>query len=569
MSSASMRSRLLSACASGCPATVDVPADYRRACRLLQISSRPETLLEAGYAAASGVALCGLVLAGIGRDPATSVAGLLTFLIAVCIAVGVRYGVPVAARARRVRLLGAAPSLVTLLTLGTSLWGNCERATDFATAASDRPLADHLATHARRSLGTPRSGLDTFAREWGEEFPALERAIERVQRATAAPADERTTRLASARQCILEGTSDEMGEFASGLRAPTTALYAFGVLLPLALVSLLPAARAAGIPVTTTVLAAIYGVALPLGLLAASGWVLAQRPLAFPNTPVPRGHPDVPARRWPAVAAGLAIGCVGGALVSAIGMGWGVPVAALGVGGGTALVWYCRPITTVRTHVTSVEADLPDVLRALGHHVGRGVSVEAALVEVAEDHSGPLATLVGQAADRQRILGVGVESAFRGDGGVLDTLPSARTRHAASLLAAAADIGPPAGDSLVAMGEHLEELQGIESELRRDIAQITGTLSNTAALFGPLVGGATVALAARMDSAGPLASPASTSLGLVVGWYVLVLATVLTALSTGLVHGLDRARVGYRVGLALLSATATYFTAVLVTGAVV
>ena len=390
-----------------------------------------------------------------------------------------------------------------------------------------------------------------------------------MQQATTAPADERPARLASARRCILEGTSDEMGDFASDLRAPTTALYAFGVLLPLALVSLLPAARAAGVPMSTTVLSVMYGVALPLGLLAASGWVLAQRPLAFPNTPVPQGHPDVPARRWPAVAVGLGSGFASGAFVSAIGMGWGVPIAALGVGGGTALVWYCRPITAVRTHVTSVEADLPDVLRALGHGVDRGVSVEAALVEVAEDHSGPLATLVGRAADRQRLLGVGVESAFRGDGGVLDTLPSARTRHAVSLLAAAADIGPPASDALVAMGDHFEELQAIESDLRRDIAQITGTLSNTAALFGPLVGGATVALAARMGSAGPLASPASASLGLVVGWYVLVLAAVLTALSTGLVHGIDRARVGYRVGLALLSATATYFTAVLATGAVV
>jgi hypothetical protein len=43
--------------------------------------------------------------------------------------------------------------------------------------------------------------------------------------------------------------------------------------------------------------------------------------------------------------------------------------------------------------------------------------------------------------------------------------------------------------------------------------------------------------------------------------YVLALAAILTAVATGLDRGLDRALVGYRVGLALLSATPTYLVA--------
>jgi hypothetical protein len=49
---------------------------------------------------------------------------------------------------------------------------------------------------------------------------------------------------------------------------------------------------------------------------------------------------------------------------------------------------------------------------------------------------------------------------------------------------------------------------------------------------------------------------------------VLVLAAVLTALSTGLRRGVDRALVGYRVGMALLAATATYLAAVVAGGLV-
>ncbi|MFC7028867.1 hypothetical protein ACFQH8_18415 [Halomicroarcula sp. GCM10025710] len=135
------------------------------------------------------------------------------------------------------------------------------------------------------------------------------------------------------------------------------------------------------------------------------------------------------------------------------------------------------------------------------------------------------------------------------------------------MLGAAAEIGPPAAESVSAMGKHLSDLQRIEQELRRDLAQVTGTLSNTAALFGPLVGGATVALGKRWGPQGPSAPGARV--GLVVGWYVLVLAVVLTALSAGLRGGFDRVRVGHRVGVALMSATATFFTAVFATRLVV
>jgi hypothetical protein len=104
------------------------------------------------------------------------------------------------------------------------------------------------------------------------------------------------------------------------------------------------------------------------------------------------------------------------------------------------------------------------------------------------------------------------------------------------------------------MADHVDDLQRVEREARRELASVTGTLRNTAAIFGPLVGGATVALADGMAT-GTLGEPLPTAaLGLAVGGYVLLLATILTALATGLERGFDRALVGYRLGLALLSA---------------
>jgi hypothetical protein len=241
----------------------------------------------------------------------------------------------------------------------------------------------------------------------------------------------------------------------------------------------------------------------------------------------------------------------------------------MGLGTGTALVVYYRPVTAVRNHVGAVEDGLPAALSAIGRRVERGESVEAAFGAAVDAAPDPLSSVLAATVERQQTLGVDIETAFCGEHGTLSTLPSPRCRRAAVLLGAAADIGPPAGATIATMGDHLAELTEVERETRRRLSHVTGTLSNTAAFFGPLVGGATVAMAATMGDGGPIRSVATASLGPVIGWYCLVLAVVLTALSTGLHRGLDRALVGYRAGLALCSATVVYCAAVVATGLLV
>ncbi|MGB9952546.1 type II secretion system F family protein [Haloarcula marismortui] len=560
---------LTTAVVAAYPGTVEVPDDYRRACQLLSVTTPPEALLAASYV----VAVCGSLLALL---VAVTVTGLLATTISLgflalslSVAALGRYGVPFAAKAKRIRTLGAAPSLVTTLVLGVALWPSAERAAAFAGRTGRGLLATRLDHHRQRAAGTPRSGLGTFAAAWSDRFPALERAVGLVENATAAPAEERPEILERARRCILDGTRDEMAAFAASIRGPATGLYAFGVLLPLAMASLLPAAAAAGVPVTAPVLAGTYGVVMPAALLVACCWLLGRRPVAFPPATIPRSHPDVPASALPSVVVGIGAGIGGWLLAGALVAAWASPIGALGAGVGSALVSYYRPVAEVRDYVTDVEAGLPDVLSAVGRRLGRGESVETALVEAVDETPTPTSAVIEAAVARQECLGTSVEGAFLGPGGALADVPSRRTHRAALLLDTAATIGPPAGTSVTAMGEHLDALRAIERETRRDLAQITETLSNTAALFGPLIGGATVALAGSMGGGEQFATVSSALLGPVVGWYVLVLAVLLTMLSTGLHRGLDRALAGYRTGLALLSATATFLAAVVATGLLV
>ncbi|WP_225333605.1 hypothetical protein [Halomicrobium urmianum] len=558
-SDANAGSRLVQSSARLWPATVDPDPDLARSLGFLDWSIDAATLASAAYGASLAVAATGTVLGTVLPVLGAPVAAAVSLGLAVLVAVGGPALPRLLAGAKRSRALGAAPALVTRATLRMRITPSPERAAAFAAGTATGPLARNLRGHVRRARGGPGTGLDAFAREWEPWFPELRRACSLVESAGRAAGERRERSLERARSAVLEGTRERLSEFAAGIRGPVTALYAFGVLLPLALASLLPAVRAAGFPASLPAIVIAYDVLLPAGMLAACGWLLARRPVAFPPPSVDRSHPDVRSRRWPIPVAGIGGTAAAWILAARLLPAWTPPLAAVGCGTGLALVAAYRPTVAVRERTSAVEAGLADALALTGRRVRRGESVERALPAVAEELPEETGTVLADAAARQRRLGVGVRAAL--DAAVAD-LPSRRIQGAAATLAMAADEGRPAGDALVATGEHLEEVAAVEREAHREVAQVTDTLSNTAAVFGPLVGGATVALAGALGDDGSLVADANAAgLGLAVGAYVLLLAALLTALATGLTLGFDRALVGYRAGLALLAATATYLTA--------
>jgi hypothetical protein len=476
-----------------------------------------------------------------------------------------------------------------------------ERAAVFAGRTGTGPLAESLAAHARRARGTPRSGFAGFAEAWCDWLPAVRRATALVDAAGDAQPAERARTLDRALSAVLDGTHDRLTAFAGEIRGPATGLYAFGVLLPLALLGVLPAARVAGVGVGLVHLVLLYDVLLPVGLLAVSAWLLTRRPVAFPPPQVGRDHPEVPDDARRALLALVGVGLLAGVVASVVVAEWAVPVAALGAGAGAGCVVRFRPIKQVRDHARAVESGLDDALYLVGRRVLEGESVETALARVGSELSGETGAVVADASRRSRVLDLGVRQAFVGELGALRDVPSQRARGTAELLALAASEGRPAGEAVVALADHLGDLRRVETDARQELRQVTGTLASTAALFGPLVAGATVALAEGMVSAGGSATTvlasggsavgagtgsavgagtggsagtaagalATAELGVAVGVYTLLLTVVLTALSVGLEHGLDRALVGYRVGIALLSATTTFLASVVGAGLLV
>ena len=527
------------------------------------LNGDPRTLAEAADGIGIVVGCCLAVVALVVGRPSLLVVAATGGYGATVLARG---GILAVASARRSRTLGTAPTIVSRAVLRMRIAPAAEEAAAFAAGTEGR-LGDRLEAHVGRARGTSQSGFGAFAEAWRGRFPALYRSVTLVEAAADAPEGDRDRTLDRAMETILDGTRDRATEAADSLRGPSTAIYAFGVLLPLALVSVMPAAGAAGVNATLPAIVALYDLVLPVGLVCASGWLLSNRPVAFPPVPV-----DSEVAPHPAVygGIGLAAGIAGATAAWTVFDRWTVPFAALGIGLGASLFVRYRPVVAVRERADELEAALSDALYLVGRRVSDGIAVEQAVADAADELEGIAGETFEAAARRGRQLRVGVETAFLGEHGALDDIPSQRAESTARLLGMAAGAGAPAGRALVETADHLDELGRVERDARQDLGRVTSTLSNTAAFFGPLVGGATVALADSVGTTEALdgSTPETAGLGLAVGLYVLLMAAVLTGLSTGLQRGLDRATVGYRIGIALPTATVTYLAAVFVTSAV-
>jgi Flp pilus assembly protein TadB len=469
------------------------------------------------------------------------------------------YGPALRDVAHRSRALGSAPDLVCFVVLSLRLEPALERATRFAGDHGRGRLADSLAAHARETRGQPGAGLDAFTATWSDGFPALRRAAALADAAVDAPAGDRERLLDRALAVVVEGARERTSEYADAVHGPTMAVYAFGVVLPLALVGVAPAAASAGLPLTVGAFALVYGVVLPLSVLAVVCWVLARRPVAFPPAVVPDDHLALADRERKAGVAAV------GGIVAALALAttptlpdWALPVVAVGWPVGGALAVWCRPACRVRERARDVEAGLADALSVLGHRLRQGVAVETAVADAGDTLDGATGAVFEVAARRMRRLGVTVETGFLGECGPLVDAPSERSRAVVSLVVHAADAGPAGGRVLVDVAGLFDDLTALDREVRREFAATTRTLRHTGLVYAPLVAGVTVALAGRVSELDGASALPTATFALAVGGYVLWLAVVLPTLAVGLERGLDRTLVGYHAGVALVAAATVY-----------
>lgn len=520
--------------------------------RSLALLGRPESS-EQVRATALTVVLAGAAFAAM-LVPVAPLAAVVSLAVGTLAGGSLLYGPGFVATAVRVRALGDGPDLVCRGVLRATLNPTPEHTAAFA-ATGTGVLADRLAAHVRYARGGPETAWTRFRENWRDHDPALARAVALVEAATNALTEERPELLSRALAVSLDAVEDRVTAYASDLGSLVSALYAFGVVLPLALVGLLPVAPVAGVSVPLTALAAVYNVVLPVCLVCGLAVVLARRPAAFPPARIPADHPHLADRARPALAWGVCGFVAAFALSSAVAP-WALAFA-VPVGVALALTRWTRPARTVRERAEALERGLPDALVVVGGRVRRGDPPERALEAAGDALSGPIADAFADASRVHRTLAVDVETAFLGRHGALD-VPSPRVRSVVRVLGDALDAGPSGGRVLVSLADHVDRLVRVERETTADLAAVTNALATTGRWVAPVVAGITVALARRLHPLGGGSAYPPDLLALVVGGYVLVLAVLLPAFAVCVERGFDRVRIRHAVGVSVAVAGLVY-----------
>ena len=153
----------------------------------------------------------------------------------------------------KVHSLGDVPEVISYIVMSMKLNPNIERAFKFAAMNSKRQLARDtkklMWDLQIRAYDSMDDALDAFA-NGGEYSEHFKRAIFLIKSSTCEREEAmRTITLNRALDVVLQGTKGLMQSFSSSLHSPTLILYSIFVMVPLALVAMLPAAAIVGLKV--------------------------------------------------------------------------------------------------------------------------------------------------------------------------------------------------------------------------------------------------------------------------------------------------------------------------------
>jgi len=491
----------------------------------------------------------------------------------------------------KVHSLGDVPEVISYIVMAMKLNPNIEMALKFAATNSKRQLAKDVKKLMWdlqiRAYDSMDMALGAFADDWGGYSEHFKRAVFLIKSATAEREEAmRTITLNRALDVVLQGTKGLMQSFSAELHSPTLILYSIFVMVPLAMVAMLPAAAIVGLRVNALELALLYDVLFPMATLVYAHSILLKRPAAFAPPDIPETRHILPRSAW-ALLAGTSGAGVSSLyfflpdlpVASSVFFAWGL-TAAISV--------YClgvyAPSKRMRDQVKIMEEEFADSLFILGRRISEGKSPEDGFAYAATMTSGSMGRAYARAAYNIRCLRTTLSDAVLSpEFGAFSDVYSDRIRATIGMLVeSSSKSGEVAGNSVVRLADHLKELQSIEGDIKKMLYTMTSMLKTTCTVFAPFIGGITLALSQSIsevvahtlanlgdmpesareyfpmmpDFSAPLVS--NDQFVLIIGLYVIMLVIILLRFVGGIEHGDDRYEFMYSVGTVLPVAMAVF-----------
>ncbi|MHC1575890.1 MAG: hypothetical protein ACXQTE_00910, partial [Methanosarcinaceae archaeon] len=173
------------------------------------------------------------------------------------------------ARYMKIQSMGDIPEVLSYIVMSMKLVSNMEKTIVFTAENSNRPLAKDLRKMLWRLQVRMYSSMDDavldFTQLWGKNSEYFKRSLHLVKSSASEPDEaQRIITLNRALDIVLDGTKNLMDTFAARLKTPTYVLYSIFILIPLALVALMPAVTVVGLRFDIATLIILYNIVLPL-----------------------------------------------------------------------------------------------------------------------------------------------------------------------------------------------------------------------------------------------------------------------------------------------------------------
>jgi Flp pilus assembly protein TadB len=525
--------------------------------------------------------------------------GILTLFIPMGVLYYLSEYVKIRAKLMKISSLGDIPEILSYIVMSMKLVPNLEHAVLFSAQNSEKPLAVDLKKLIwdlnLRIYSNMDDALLSFADLWGRNSEYFKRSLHLIKSSTAEPDEaQRIITLNRALDISLEGTESLMDSFAAKLKAPSYVLYSIFILIPLALVALLPAVTVVGMKPKITDLILLYDFIFPLLAAVYSEYILMQRPVAFIPKQIPDSHPDLldirQKKRFSIVLSVLVflliapsgyglllLGNPKGIIATAPLGGLIPPTLPLILGGvaGISIYLYFSsvPYKKIRDRIKQMEQEFADSLFVLGRRISEGKAPEEAFAYTARTMEG---SKIGKTFEEISMNLLSMRTNLRNaifdeDYDAFKHIYSERIRNTMLLFTESVHKNhEAAGASIIKLADHLKELNSVEERIRRSLYDVTSTMRSTAVIFAPLIAGITLALAEvitkilsqvgeRMNRAPADLSgvpieirngafsqsiPVDSFL-LAIGIYVILISAILTRFAESVEYGSDQAQLKY------------------------
>ena len=431
--------------------------------------------------------------------------------------------VKIHARYMKIQSIGDIPEVLSYVVMSMRLVSNMEKAIHFAALNSTRPLANDLRKMLWNLQVRMYSSMDDalldFAQMWGKNSEHFKRSLHLIKSSTSEPDEaQRVITLNRALDIVLEGTKEMMEQYAVRLKTPTYILYSIFILIPLALVALLPAVTVVGIRFDAVTLVILYDLVLPIATFAYAEYILMQRPATFLPQAIPESHPGlrgIGRKRKIATIVAAVIGILV-SLSGYISIFFGNPMNIISTGTlegiippalfviwGTVIAFSIymntvySPYKKIRDDIRKMESEFADALFILGRRISEGRSAEESFAHTSKTMEG---SHIGKMFERISINLITMRTSIRSaifdeEFGAFRDIYSDRIQTTMIMFTESVHKSHlSAGVAIIKLADHLKELQAVEKNIRHSLYDMTSTMRTTACIFAPLIAGVTIAL---------------------------------------------------------------------------